>query len=422
MGAGRFGLRAILVLLIGGLGQHNVALAASPAGASAGADRGTPRWQACAQPSQPQPLALVTPSLYEALLRRSWEVYGDRFIQADGRVVDFQAADDRTTSEGQAYAMVRAVLINDRVRFDQTLAWAEQHLNRPGDALWAWHWVKQGGIQDANFATDADIDAVTALILAARRWNCPAYETLAQQKLKDIRRLAIAEIRSPRDRPSRRFILPGPRDAFQPLPELTILNPSYFAPAAYRLFAQVDADYDWLGLIDDGYVLLDRMTAVSPVGLPADWLGVNPQTGEFGPVPPKRSLQSHYSFDAYRVWWRVSLDHTWFGESRAAAYLQRNLRPLAQRWQAEQSIPAVLNLEGAAEVDYDATAQYAMLYPAMKQVDPSVASALFIRKLLGNYSRGLWDNNEAYYTQNLAWFALLPAAGPQPLLHPVAPR
>src|SRR6476646_1758537 len=39
----------------------------------------------------------------EQLLQQSWAAYRQRFIQADGRVIDREAG-DRSTSEGQAYA------------------------------------------------------------------------------------------------------------------------------------------------------------------------------------------------------------------------------------------------------------------------------------------------------------------------------
>ena len=42
-----------------------------------------------------------------------WESYAERFINGDGRVIDFDAK-DRTTSEGQSYAMFFALVANDR--------------------------------------------------------------------------------------------------------------------------------------------------------------------------------------------------------------------------------------------------------------------------------------------------------------------
>jgi endoglucanase len=388
-------------------GQPGTSLSAPPASALATLPR-------CPLPVETA-LKLTSSSPYESQLKRSWEAYGDRFIQPQGEVVDYQSKDQRTTSEGQAYAMLRAVLINDQVTFDQTLAWAEVNLDRPSDSLWAWHWTQAGGIQDQNFATDADIDAATALILAARRWKCPAYEALAQQKINDIWRLTVVDLRG------KQFILPGPREAFQNRPEQTLLNPSYFAPYAYRLFAQVDKSHNWTGLVNDGYALLEAMTAISPAGLPADWVAFNPKTGQFGPIQGRETLRSVYSFDAYRVWWRLGLDANWYNSAPAKAYLVKHLPALAERWKKDKAIAAELSLDGKAQVEYEATSQYAMLYPVMKLVDRQVAFELFKYKLLGNYSEGIWDNKNAYYSQNLAWFALLPPQGPTELLKPAKP-
>ncbi|NJN32549.1 MAG: glycosyl hydrolase, partial [Synechococcales cyanobacterium RM1_1_8] len=236
---------------------------------------------------------------------------------------------------------------------------------------------------------------------------------LAQQKLQDIWQLTAVEIKG------KQFLLPGPRSAFIPTPDQTILNPSYFSPYAYRLFAQVDPSRDWAGLVEDGYGLIEDMAAFSSVGLPADWIVFNPKTEEFGALPPGQRIQTVYSFDAYRLWWRLSLDRDWFDSASARTYLNRHLPYLIQRWKKDKAIPAVLALDGTALVDYEATSQYAMLYPAIKPVDRQVAFELFSQKLLGNYSRGLWDNPDAYYSQNLAWFALLPSQGPRQLLKPV---
>src|SRR6185369_7343452 len=46
-----------------------------------------------------------------------WKNYADRFMDEQVRVIDHDA-DDRTTSEAQAYAMFFALVANDRSRFD----------------------------------------------------------------------------------------------------------------------------------------------------------------------------------------------------------------------------------------------------------------------------------------------------------------
>jgi endoglucanase len=372
-------------------------------------------------PNPNNPLAsLVLPqtSPNADLLRQSWVAYRRQFIQEDGRVID-REANDRSTSEGQAYAMLRAVMMNDRDTFSRTLTWAETNLARNDqnqrriDQLWAWKWGNTGKsweIIDANFASDADIDAVTALILAARRWNCSGYLTLARLKLADIWKYSTAQVGD------RQYLLPGPAAAFWNQPEQMILNPSYYAPYAFRLFAQVDPSHNWMSLVDSSYRSLQAASAVSKVKLPSDWIVLNPRTGRYSPLPASHRLKSVYSFDAYRVWWRVALDATWYQSPSAKRYLSQYTRHLKQLWQKQQKIPARIDLNGQPTVNYEATSQYAALYPAFQVIDPKLAEQIYQRKLKPRYRNGFWDNESAYYTQNLAWFALLPPRLPKQLL------
>ena len=46
----------------------------------------------------------------------AWHDFAKRYIQEDGRVIDY-AASDRSTSEGQAYALFFALVADDRARF-----------------------------------------------------------------------------------------------------------------------------------------------------------------------------------------------------------------------------------------------------------------------------------------------------------------
>lgn len=362
--------------------------------------------------SAPTPLGLSADSPHSPVLLESWQTYKNRFIQADGRVIDREAR-DRTVSEGQAYAMLRAVAVNDPDTFHRTYTWAKHNLARldeqgqPRDRLWAWHWGQREdsswGALDQNFATDADIDAATALIWAADRWQCSAYLDEARALLQDIWRYGTVALPD-----GSRQLLPGPAEAFFGRPDQLILNPSYFAPASFRLFAQVDPGHPWLQLVDSGYGVLEDLSEFSDTGLPPDWVAYNPVNQTYRQLDLDFPLQSRYSFDAIRVWWRIGQDAAWFGEPRADAYLQARLPLLIDRWQTEGRLPARLTLDGSAQSSYEATAHYAMLYPALRRVNPAVAEEIYQQKLRPAYAAGLWDNDSAYYTQNLAWFGLLP--------------
>ncbi|WP_026100097.1 glycosyl hydrolase family 8 [Fortiea contorta] len=357
-------------------------------------------------------LAALPPSTpNRQLLAESWDSYRRRFIQNDGRVIDFEAS-DRSTSEGQAYAMLRAVFIDDPETFALTLKWAENNLlrqqnSKSRDTLWAWKWGKKPdgtwGVIDSNFASDGDIDAITALIFAARRWNRPEYMELAKIKLRDLWNLSTAPGYG-----GKPYLLPGPKLAFVPNESTLYLNPSYLAPYAFRIFAQVDPTHDWLGLVDTSYQILENSTQLSTVGLPSDWVALDIKTGQFELVPPSSNLQSLYSFDAYRVWWRLSLDAVWFNAPPARRYLQQSTQHLQKLWTQKSRLPARIDLQGKALVDYEATSQYAMFYAAMRLVEPALAEELLAKKILPQYKQGIWGDDSAYYTQNLAWLGLLP--------------
>ncbi|MEO1209254.1 MAG: glycosyl hydrolase family 8 [Cyanobacteria bacterium J06638_20] len=355
----------------------------------------------------------------QAILQESWEAYKTRFIQADGRVIDWEA-DARTVSEGQAYAMLRAVLIDDPDTFERTLNWAENNLQRQEgtaqlDSLWAWTWGQKQdgtwGIQDVNFASDADVDAIAALILASRRWNRPDYLALARTKLEDLWNESVWVVGD------RAYLLPGPITAFRPDPGKLVLNPSYLFPSAFRLFAQVDPDHDWMRLVDTSYTVLNDAATVSAVELPSDWVQINAYTGRVRPLENHPTLTSKYGFDAYRVWWRIALDALWFEEERATDFLQDTLPYITDTWERDRRIMAEIDLQGAPLVEYEATAQYAMLYPALLIVDSAIATELFDDALFTTYTDGIWDGEDFYYVQNLAWFGLAaPTLRPQPWL------
>jgi endoglucanase len=344
------------------------------------------------------------------LLQQSWQIYSQRFIQGDGRIIDREDR-DRSTSEGQAYALMRAVWIDDRDAFDRVLQWSETNLQRRkldgsrADKLWAWKWGQQPdgswGPIDGNFASDGDIDAITALIWASRRWNQPQYLDLARQKLADLWDYSTVSGTS-----GSRYLLPGPKEAFQPEPNRVLLNPSYFAPYAFRLFAEVDAERDWLSLTESSYRVLEETGKLSTVGLPSDWVELNLANDQVS-ASTNPNLPSRYGFDAYRVWWRVALDAAWYQHPQARQYLQR-LQPLQLQWQAHQSIPAQIDLQGNSMVPYESTAQYAMLYAAFRVTDPDLATAIYQQKLVPVYRDGFWDNESAYYVQNLSWLGLFP--------------
>jgi endo-1,4-beta-D-glucanase Y len=324
------------------------------------------------------------------VMRQTWAAYVRRFVQQDGRVVDPKAG-GITTSEGQAYAMLRAVWMEDRPVFDRTLAWATEHLNRGvrGDRLWAWKW--DGRVVDGAFASDADQDAALALLVAARTWGDASYLRRARDTLTDLwaKGTLVAG--------GRRFLLGGDTSCER---GICRVNPSYYAPYAYRYFARDDPSHDWRQLVDTSYFLLDRNAALTTTRLPSDWLLLDTATGALSLGSDR---DSQYSYDAFRAHWRVRLDGVLFGEERARAYLAGSLAWLAERYREDGRLPAIILKDGRAGAGYESLEMLAGVMSAVQETAPDVADAMNAR-LQGRLSAGLWGDRDGYYLQNWAWF------------------
>src|SRR5205807_2455813 len=91
----------------------------------------------------------------------------NRYVTPDGRVSRLDQGGD-TVGEGQAYGMLLAAAIGDSRRFDAIWGWTKSNLMRP-DGLISFLW-KSGHVQDPQAASDADLDASRALLVAACRF------------------------------------------------------------------------------------------------------------------------------------------------------------------------------------------------------------------------------------------------------------
>src|SRR5439155_5991307 len=93
-----------------------------------------------------------------------------RYVTPDGRVSRLDQGGD-TVGEGQAYGMLLAAAIGDQKRFDRIWGWTKANLRRK-DGLISFLW-RDGKVQDPQAASDADVDATRALLVASCRFNRP---------------------------------------------------------------------------------------------------------------------------------------------------------------------------------------------------------------------------------------------------------
>jgi endoglucanase len=224
----------------------------------------------------------------------AWEAFRNKFVQADGRVIDF-AADAHSTSEGQAYAMFFALVADDRAAFALLLRWTRANL-AGGDLtarMMAWKWGKRAdgswGVIDANAASDADLWLAYILFQAGREWGDDSLRATAQLMQARIEREVV--IHAPGIGP---VLLPGPQ-GFGLKSGGWKLNPSYLPLPLLQGLQREAPMGPWLALARTSVAMLE---AVTPQRLAPDWIALRPGRGFV--LDPETGLGG--SYDAIRVY------------------------------------------------------------------------------------------------------------------------
>ena len=336
------------------------------------------------------------PTIPPQLVKHAWNTYKDAFIQRDGRVIDHKGG-AISTSEGQAYAMVRALWTGDQVTFGRVLTWAERNLQEGvrEDHLFAWKWGHRDdgswGVHDPHAASDADQLIAWALLGAAKRWRVQAYRSKAIALLGDIWDKEVLQVGE------RAFLLPGDWSAEKrPL----VLNPSYYLPFAYRAFAEADPDHPWATLIDTSYLVFEGCR--SQMGLPVDWCHLDLDSGQLT-IPLTK--ESDFGYEAFRVFWTLAADHRWHGEDRALARL-KDIAWLKRHWAVRGHIPSRITHDGIPREDSPYLGQYGSLLPALASTAPAEAELMYQRAISPSWKAGAWGDGSDYYQQNWVWFGL----------------
>jgi endoglucanase len=345
----------------------------------------------------------------KTVLADLWRAYTETYIESGtNRTMDLQDG-GVTTSQGQSYTMLRAVWMDDQQTFAESWQWTKDNLQRD-DWLLARRFGERPdgsyGIQDerggADSATDADVDVAFALLMAYSRWQqddylydaLPVIDAVWEQSvvLVDGAPVLVADD------------LQG-TDADQ-----VLVNPSYLAPYAYRVFARVDPGHDWSGLVDSSYALLEELAdepldADRSAGLPPDWVHVDRRTGEFSAVGG--DLTTRFGHDALRLPWRLALDRAWYGEERALRLLEGQ-SVLAESWTGQGRLVAAYDRDGAPAVGDEAPALYGGAMGYFTTVRPDLADEVYTDELLPLYDPDTGDLAEqlSYYDSNWVWFGM----------------
>lgn len=214
----------------------------------------------------------------------------------------------RTVSEGIAYGMILSAYAADKALFDGLWKYYKKFSN--GNGIMHWRIEGCNGPNSGNNgATDAELDAAFALLIAHTQWpNATSpykYLTEANNLISKIKQFEVN---------AQGVAINGDGWGFGD----PCRNPSYQSPAYYREFAKLaDASF-WNTAVTGGYNLINA-NANATTGLISDW---STQSGEMNTCNPGGlgyAATAGYGYDACRNPWRMAQDFLWNGPSDASS-------------------------------------------------------------------------------------------------------
>jgi len=268
---------------------------------------------------------------YDTVLKKTWEGIKKRNVDAYTTGLVHRPKSETpgdAVSEGVSYGMFLALYCNDQAYFNKIWNAGEKYMWNIG-GYYDWRRNSTGGFTgDSGPASDADQDIALLLIFANELvkngiWapykseNGANYETRARSLLTYI----MGNLTATGGTAGMRYLLPWTGGS------INHLNPGYFAPASYKIFAQFDTDNAgaWNALVDGSYEVIGNSPGYGK-GLLPDWCGYDGQyTSSAAGYNGYRGGVYQYR-DAIRVYWRLATDYLWYGDPRAKEFLDNAVK------------------------------------------------------------------------------------------------
>lgn len=219
-----------------------------------------------------------------------------------------------TVSEGIGYGMLLSVNRGDQALFNDLWGYYNLHLDPTGLMIWIIDSLGNpfsiGGFTADGSATDAEEDVAYALVLAHRQWGSAGAINYLSAATTQINKIFQYEIDST-------YFLP--KSGNEP-GGIYRVNCSYFAPAYYKVFAEITNNPGWDSVVNNTYNFLTFFVANHSIttGLVPDWCF--PDGTPFTLCPPEFPCRYTYYYDACRTPWRIAMDYVWFGDVRALTF------------------------------------------------------------------------------------------------------
>lgn len=230
-----------------------------------------------------------SPMAHAAVPAEAWALYREKFVTAEGRVID-DANGGISHSESQGYGLMLACLAGDRSTFASIFAFTRTELLIRDDGLAAWRWDPKAKphVTDINNASDGDLLIIDALACAGARWAMPAYTAAAAQIARSLAKVALLR------RGGETWLMPGAVGfSEKERPDGPVVNPSYWIFETFPLLTKLTGDQSWMQAQASGLKLLDGLAKRK---MPApEWLSVK------GEPKPAEGFPPHLGYNAIRI-------------------------------------------------------------------------------------------------------------------------
>ena len=274
-----------------------------------------------------------------------------------------------TVSESQAYGLIMAAGMDDKVQFDKMWGWASSSIQR-SDGTFSWLW-EDGQVRDPNAATDADQDIAYALIQAYERWGDEQYRTDALRVLdgmwNELTWLSGGV----------RYVTGG--NWAKSDPSGIVINPSYLSPYLYTVFTEFDTRHDWNSLVSSSYLALNKCRGIA--NLPQDWCKIKP-TGVTSTEYVAMRKSGDFAWEAMRVPFRIAQHHAVDPNEEALVILRPIMSTLERDWERQGKIFATYASSGVPTANYEHRAMYGSALAAFCILRPHEAKEMYQQKII----------------------------------------
>ncbi|OEK09667.1 hypothetical protein A8C32_13275 [Flavivirga aquatica] len=299
----------------------------------------------------------------------------------------------QTVSEGIGYGMLIAAYAGDQTLLDGLWKYYINFLN--GNGVMNWKINGCSSVDGQNGATDAELDAAIALMVAERRWGNTGtinYGTAATNLIDIIK---THEVES-----GTNVLKPG--DAWG---GSQTTNISYYSPGYYRAYGSYTNDSNWAAIASKSYEIINLNQSVNNAvhNLVSDWCNAN--GGFSSEVGWAKNQGKTYSYDAARTPWRIAVDYLWYGNNAALTYSNKSIDFINDKGGLD-NIYAGYNLDGTqlGDVNYkDITFTGAYAVAAMASTDQNFVNSA--------YSQVVNMTTNAYFGSTLRVLYLLAMSG-----------